>query len=246
MSHSLLLIFAHPDDESVFAAGVSCACLDSGGQVALVSATNGERGRVGDPPVCAPGDLGRVRAAELAEAARILGIQHAHTFGYPDGRLESVPHDEIRRRLVSVIREACPQVVITFDPNGSNLHTDHIAVSRFTADAVAAAADPRWFPGEGPAHRVGRLLWTLPVRPWDVVRKGDPASEPGVDFILDVSKWTARKADALRAHRSQHLSTDRIFFSKPDHLQLLGVELFRQAWGPGLADRPSADIFDGL
>jgi N-acetylglucosamine malate deacetylase 2 len=246
MPSSLLLIFAHPDDESVFAAGVACACLDAGGRVALVTATSGEQGKRGNPPVCEAGDLGRVRLAELRDAASILGISHVHAFEYIDRALESAPHDEIRKRLVSVIREERPEVVITFDPNGSNLHPDHVAISRFTSDGVATAADPRWFPDEGPPHRVRRLLWTLPVRPWEVLRRADPACEPGVDFAIDISRWTAQKTAALRAHRSQHLSTDRIFFSKPDALRLLSVELFRQAWGPSLPVRPGADIFEGL
>ena len=53
-------------------------------------------------------------------------------------------------------------------------------------DAVAAARDDRWFPDLGAPHAVARLLWTLPVRPWDVLRRVDPALEPGVDFVVDV------------------------------------------------------------
>jgi LmbE family N-acetylglucosaminyl deacetylase len=246
MSSTLLLVFAHPDDESVFAAGVACACEEAGGRVALATATNGECGKRGEPPVCAEGELGRVRAAELEEAARILGIRQVYLFGYPDRGLDPVPHDDIRRRLVQVIRRERPDVVITFDPNGSNLHPDHIAISRFASDAVSAAADARWFSSEGAPHSTPRLLWTLPVRPWDVVRRGQVSAEPGVDFAVDVSRWVSRKSAALRAHRSQHLSTERIFFSKRDAASLLGTELFRQAWGPPLRVRPAPGIFDGL
>ena len=56
----------------------------------------------------------------------------------------------------------------------------------------------------------------------------------------------ARKAEALRAHRTQHLSINRIFFSQPDVDRLLSMELFRQAWGPALAGRPEADLLAGL
>ena len=100
--------------------------------------------------------------------------------------LAAAPVDTIRRQLVEVIRAVRPQVVVTFDPNGSNLHPDHVAISRFASDAVAAAGDARWFPELGTAHATARLLWTLPVRPWEVVRRTDPALEPGVDFVLDV------------------------------------------------------------
>jgi LmbE family N-acetylglucosaminyl deacetylase len=179
-------------------------------------------------------------------SASVLGISGVHALGYADRALASAPHDEVRARLVSVIRQERPEVVITFDPNGSNLHPDHVAISRFASDAISASEDPRWFPDQGQPHRVRRLLWTLPVRPWDVLSRGAQAGEPGVDFSIDISRWIAQKAAALRAHRSQHLSTDRIFFSKPDAQRLLSTELFRQAWGPALHVRPGADIFEGL
>jgi LmbE family N-acetylglucosaminyl deacetylase len=166
--------------------------------------------------------------------------------GYQDRALSVAPPDTIRRQLVEVIRAVRPQVVITFDPNGSNLHTDHVAISRFTSDAVSAAGDARWFPDLGAAHDVPRLLWTLPMRPWELLRRGDPTGEPGVDFLIDTRSWSARKAAALRAHRSQHLGMERVFFSKPDVDRLLGVEMFRQAVGPALATRPADDVFSGV
>jgi len=243
---SLLLVFAHPDDESVFAAGVASRCAAEGGAVALVTATLGEQGKVGAPAVCAPEQLDRVRQSELLEAAHTVGISTLRVFGYPDRGLANAPAETMRRQLVEVIRATRPQVVVTFDPNGSNLHSDHIAISRFTSDAVAAAADPRWFTDLGTAHAVARLLWTVPVRPWDLIRRGSVNAAPGVDFAVDVSPWADRKAAALRAHRTQHASLERILLSKPDVDRLLGMELFRQAWGPPTSSRPAGDLFDGI
>jgi len=242
----LLLVFAHPDDESVFAAGTAAKCVAAGGHVALCTATPGERGRVGAPPVCDPAELGRVRQLELVAACTELGIGTLRLLGYQDRALSIAPADTIRRQLVEVMRAVRPQVVITFEPSGSNLHADHVAISRFASDAVAASADARWFPELGAAHAVTRVLWTLPMRPWELLRRGDPSAEPGVDFVIDIRAWSARKAAALRAHRSQHLGLDRIFFSKPDVDRLLGVELFRQAAGPVLATRPADDVFSGV
>jgi N-acetyl-1-D-myo-inositol-2-amino-2-deoxy-alpha-D-glucopyranoside deacetylase len=242
----LLLVFAHPDDESVFAAGLACLTAAGGGVAALCTATPGEYGKLGDPPVCPRDRLGAVRQAELMAACAELGIGTVRVLGYPDRGLAFAPTDTIRRQLVEGIRAVRPQVVVTFDPNGSNLHPDHVAISRFTSDAVAAAGDGRWFPELGAAHAVDRLLWTLPVRPWDVMRRTDPALEPGADFVVDVSAFVERKKAALRAHRTQMQSLNRIFFSKPDVTRLLGVELFRQAFGPALVARPAADVFADL
>jgi len=242
----LLLVFAHPDDESVFAAGLACETVSRGGRVALCTATPGEHGKVGDPPVCSRERLGAVRQAELMAACAELGIATVRVLGYPDRGLASAPADTIRRQLVELIRAVRPQVVVTFDPNGTNLHPDHVAISRFTSDAVAAAGDSRWFPELGAAHAAPRLLWTLPVRPWELLRRTEPALEPGVDIALDVSAFVARKEAALKAHRTQHQNLNRIFFSKPDVTRLLGVEMFRQAFGPPLAARPAVDVFAGL
>jgi LmbE family N-acetylglucosaminyl deacetylase len=242
----LLLVFAHPDDESVFAAGLACRTVAEGGLVALCTATPGEHGKLGDPPCCSRDRLGAVRQAELMAACAELGIRTVRVLGYPDRGLSSAPTDTIRRQIVEIIRAVRPQVVVTFDPNGSNLHPDHVAISRFTSDAVAAAGDARWFPELGGAHETARLLWTMPVRPWEVVRRTDPTREPGVDFLVDVAEFIGRKTAALRAHQSQHQSLNRVFFSKPDVTRLLGTELFRQAFGPPLASRPSADVFADL
>lgn len=239
---SLLLCFAHPDDETIFAAGLMCAASAAGRPVVLVTGTRGEAGRTGDPPVCEPHELGATRERELREAAAIVGVTDLRVLGYPDRALAAAPIDEVRATLVEVIRGHRPSVIVSFDPHGTNQHTDHVAISRFTSDAVAVASDPRWFPELGDAHVVSRLLW-VPRRQWETLRSGNPAVKPGVDFLVDVRPWTVRKAAALRAHRSQHLSTERIFFNHPDQPLTLGFEIFRQAWGPPLRSRPSDDVF---
>ena len=145
----------------------------------------------------------------------MLGVSIVARPGLPGSRVWSSRRPEtIRRQLVEAIRAFRPQVVVTFDPNGSNLHPDHVAISRFAGDAVAAAGDARWFPELGPAWIVQRMVWTLPVRPWVLLRMTDPSAVPGVDFMVDVSPWAATKAAAVRAHRTQHLNLERIFFSQ--------------------------------
>ena len=62
----------------------------------------------------------------------------------------------------------------------------------------------------------------------------------------DTSKYRDAKAAALRAHRTQHVSINRHFFDLPNVDQILSVEAFRQAFGPPLSRRPSADIFESV
>jgi N-acetylglucosamine malate deacetylase 2 len=259
---TLLFIFAHPDDESFSGAGTAMKYGAAGARTVLVTATLGERGKTGDPPVCVAADLPACRERELREASRIIGFDELHLLGYRDRELAGAPPDEIRRTLVSLIRRVKPSVVFTFDPNGFNAHPDHVAISRFTGDAVAAAADPRWYPDvagsggvlppEGGSHtprggyEVPRLLWTPPIAPWDEAARR-PDHEPGTDFVIDVAPWRDRRVGALRAHRSQHLSIDRLFFNRPDVDRILETEVWRQAWGPKLdGERPARDIFRSL
>ena len=242
----ILLIFAHPDDESFIAAGLVRSHADRGVRTALVTATRGDAGRVGDPPLCDRAALPAVREAELRRAAAVLGISDVQLLDYRDKHLAEARADDMREALVRRIREHRPHVVISFDPYGMNGHPDHVAIARFTIDAVAAAADPRWMAAAGRPYRVPRLLWTTPVLPWEVTRPRDLGREPGVDFVIDVSAQQAAKAAALRAHRTQHVPIDRCFFSKPDVDRILSVEVFRQAWGPPLQRAPENDVLAGI
>ena len=255
----ILLIFAHPDDESFVTAGLVRRYVEGGAAIALVTATRGDAGRLGfqlavsksagfrwDPPLCSREALPARREGELRQAADILGISEVHVLDYRDKHLAEAPRARIREELVRCIRLHRPHVVVTFDPNGMNGHPDHVAIARFTMDAVAAAADPRWASETTSPHRVQRLLWTAPIHPWDVTRSSDLRREPGVDFVIDVAPYRNAKADALRSHRTQHVPIDRCFFSKADVNRILSIEIFRQAWGPALQSMPADDVLAGI
>lgn len=242
----IMCVFAHPDDESFMAAGVACKYGEEGARVVLVTATLGEEGGAGDPPVCTKEELPAVREAELRRAVEILGFDSLDLLGYRDRQLASAPYAEVRGKLVNLLRSHRPQVVITFDPNGSNAHTDHVAISRFTSDAVQAAADGRFFPEAGAPHAVERLLWTTPTPCWELALKERPGEEPGVDFIIDVGRWWGRKEAALRAHRSQIRNTSRLFFDPPDTERRLSLEAFRLAWGRRPVGAPDRDLWAGI
>jgi LmbE family N-acetylglucosaminyl deacetylase len=246
MDRSILFSLAHPDDESFAAAGTIMKYAAAGVRSVLVTATRGDKGKLGNPPVCHPEELPACRERELRDAARIIGVEDLHILDYRDKELLNAPPDEIRRALVSILRQVRPLIVATFDPNGFNAHPDHVAISRFTMDAIAAAADPRWHPDAGAAHIAARVLWIPPVPAWEVGTIENLDTRGGVDFVLDVSPWRDRRRAALRAHRSQNISIDRCFFNQPNPDRNLDLEVWRQAWGPPLARRPSDDLFEGL
>ena len=244
MRPRLLFIYAHPDDESFNVAGIARMYADKDADIALVTATRGDAGRAGEPPICSREELAARREQELREAVEILGISRLTLLDYKDKCLPEAPVDTIREELVRAIRDQRPQVIVTFDPGGATLHPDHVAISRFTLDAITAAADSRWYPHLGDPHAVQRLLWTSPVMPWEAPKSIDLAREPGVDFLVDISMYRSVKAAALRAHRTQHVSINRHFFDLPDVDRILSVETFRQGFGPALSKRPAGDIFE--
>jgi LmbE family N-acetylglucosaminyl deacetylase len=238
MSRALVLLLAHPDDESFLAAGTIAKCVEAGIRVGLLCATRGERGKTSD--LCTVEELAQVREAELREASRILGIHELELLPYQDQQLVQAPVDEIRRSVVRIIRRMRPQVVLTFDPEGSNQHTDHIAISRFAMDGIAAAADGRWYPGEGQAWQVDRVLWPAMIRVWELEHMKDRAMCPGVDFLIDISEYQERKEAALKAHRTQWHGLSKLFLSKPGGLLW---EAFRVGAGPRPAQVPAANLF---
>ena len=82
---TILAVFAHPDDESLACGGTLARLADAGARVVLMCASRGERGSISDPALVPDGDLGRVRAGELREAAEVLGIAEVLIFDHPDG-----------------------------------------------------------------------------------------------------------------------------------------------------------------
>src|SRR5688572_1604398 len=104
MPPRLLFIYAHPDDESFNAAGIARMYADRGADIALVTATRGDAGRAGEPPICCREELPARREAELRDAAAILGVGQVTMLDYLDKHLAEAPPDEIRSQLVVAIR----------------------------------------------------------------------------------------------------------------------------------------------
>jgi len=238
-TRGLLFIGAHPDDETFFAAGTIARYAEEGMRVGVVCATRGERGSTAD--LCTIEELPRVREAEMREAARILGVETLHFLPCEDQKLAAAPMQEMRRLLVEIIRREKPRIAITFDPDGANQHPDHMAIGRFAIDAIAAAGDPRWFPDLGPPHELERLLWQPPTVIFRYPENTDLPNEPGIDFLIDTSAWSEKKAAAIRAHKTQRLG--RLFFDDPNGRRTFSSEAFRLAWGRRPKTTPAGDLF---
>ena len=204
---SLLAVFAHPDDESLSAGGLLAASAADGVRTAVVTPTWGENTQ---------------RAAELAEALQILGAGEPRLLGYADARAPEsapgrprwcdVPLDEAVRRLVAVIRELRPEVVVTHDAYGGVTgHPDHVQTHRVTVLAADAAGLDRLYPDAGDPWRPGALhLATHPRSALPMLeetigtRKARyVVPDENVAVSLDVTPWLDQKVAAVLAHRTE-------------------------------------------
>jgi LmbE family N-acetylglucosaminyl deacetylase len=238
----LLFIGAHPDDETFLFGGTLAKYAEEGAQITIVCATRGERGKTGD--LCSGDDLPRVREKELFKACEALGVRDVRFLSYIDKELSKAPIEQIRRELAEAIRSTTPQIVLTFDPNGMNQHTDHLAISRFVSDAVSAAADPRWYP-EMPPHAITRLLWPAPIIAYKQAETPELHAHFGVDFLIDTRPWWRKKEAAICAHATQLPGLRKLFFERGSIEETLSVEALRIGYGARPENLPGRDLFEG-
>jgi len=121
----LLLVFAHPDDESLAVGGTVAKYAASGWQVYSLCLTGGEAGSTGSYGKLAKQELAKLRRTELHQAASILGIKQVTVLGYPDGKLTALPPGKLEEAIRQKMLEVSPNLVITFDPTGGTNHPDH-------------------------------------------------------------------------------------------------------------------------
>ena len=185
-SRRLLLVHAHPDDESIGTGATMAAYAAQGTDVTLVTCTRGELGEIIPPELAylANGDgdrLGEYRTGELAAACAALGVTDHRFLGGPgrwrDSGMMGLPSNQVpgcfwradageaAAELAAVIREVAPQVIVTYDANGFYGHPDHIQAHRVTRRAVQVAADPATTAaGGGAPWRVAKLYATAMPR----------------------------------------------------------------------------------
>lgn len=157
-SRRLLIIYAHPDDESFGNAGTIARYTASGVGVHYACATRGECGMVSEEHLRDHADIAALRTAELDCAAQALGLAAVHHLGYRDSgmpgtadnehpsALVQAPRERVTGQLVALIRTLRPQVVLTFNPYGGYGHPDHIAIHHATMEAFSKAADATQYP----------------------------------------------------------------------------------------------------
>lgn len=249
----MLLVHAHPDDETINNGATMALYAALGADVTLVTCTRGEEGEVlvKDLEHLAAHNtdsLGDHRVEELALAMKALGVSDHRFLGegrikYRDsGMMGTEPNnrpdvfwqanfDDATHDLVKVIEEVKPHVLITYDEIGGYGHPDHIQAHRV---AMSAAEKSAW--------NIQKIYWN--VMPKSVIQEGiDAMKKIGSDFfgaesaedlpfakddsfvhaMVDGNAYVEQKMDAMRAHATQ-IEVDGPFFALSNNLGL-------QVWG---------------
>lgn len=167
----LLFSLAHPDDESFGSGGTIARYVAEGAEVFYLCATNGDVGTVAPEKLNGYKSVAELRIHELDKASEILGFKKVIRLNYRDsGMMNSetskdpaslwqAPREEVARKVVDVIRDIKPQVVVTFNKYGGYGHPDHIAIQRATVDAFKLAGDPN-YKTDAPPYQPQKLYYT--------------------------------------------------------------------------------------
>ena len=202
--HAVLAVVAHPDDESFGLGAILDAFARAGTHTTVLCLTRGEASTIHG----VSGDLTAVRAGELEEAARALGVSDTELADHPDGALAAVDRDVLAAEVASAASRHHAEGLLVFDPSGISGHPDHVAA---TAAAMSAAEH----------DGLPVLAWTLPRAVADRLNEefGVPFTghdDAEIDLVLPVTRDRQRVASL--AHASQAIPTSVLW----RRLELLG------------------------
>ena len=276
----LLLVHAHPDDETINNGATMAAYAAAGVGVTLVTCTRGEEGEVLVPALehlaaTRENALGPYREIELADAMKALGVSDHLFLGAPErkyrdsGMMGTPPNenpecfwraelDEAASRLVTIIRERKPQVLITYDEFGGYGHPDHIKAHQIAMRASELAADPTF--GSGESWEISKIYWS--VIPRSALHGSLTSSNIFIKFLIrffnyvpsqwlalpfvkadgvvttkfDGEKYLEQKLAALNAHKTQLIIHGNLFkFSKRLATKISGTEYYIRVKGDAAA-----------
>jgi N-acetyl-1-D-myo-inositol-2-amino-2-deoxy-alpha-D-glucopyranoside deacetylase len=249
----ILLVHAHPDDETINNGATMALYADRGAHVTLVTCTRGEEGEVLVPSLShlassQKDQLGTHRETELADAMKALGVSDHRFLGAPSikfrdsGMMGTEPNnrpdvfwqadvDTAAKILVEIIEEVKPHILITYDEIGGYGHPDHIQAHRV---AMRASELSSW--------QIQKIYWN--TMPKSVLAEGiAKMKEIGSDFfgadsvddlpfakddefvttLINGADYVDAKMAAMKAHETQ-ISLDGPFFALSNNLGL-------QIWG---------------
>jgi N-acetyl-1-D-myo-inositol-2-amino-2-deoxy-alpha-D-glucopyranoside deacetylase len=273
---TLLAVHAHPDDESIGTGGILAKYADQGIKTVVVFCTRGEEGDILNPAFVPPSPgigIKEIRKMELDRALKVLQVRSVFFLGYRDSGMAGTPTnrhprafaqadlEEAAEKLVHIIRQTSPQVMVTYNEKGTYGHPDHIMANRVTRRAFQAAGDPDFIDGSGlPPWQPSKLYYTA-ISQTRLQMMVQLAKERGekLDFDpdllgtpderittrVDVRPFLAQKMKAIACHESQ--------FGPQSFIRRLPEEWREEAFGQeyfecvtGCCSGNEIDLFEGL
>ncbi len=279
---TLMVVHAHPDDECIGTGGIFARYSVEGIRTVLVTCTLGEEGEIVVPEWDTPENharLAEIREQELLAAVKHLGINHLEILPYRDSGMMGTPSnqhpecfaqadlDEATGRLVRLVRQYRPHILMSYNEEGGYGHPDHITAHKITVAAYEAAANPAqyqeagepWSPTKLYYISFRRALW---LKVWPLMRErgiktplddeGFDTSrfvdDPRINAVIDVRAYLPQKLAALREHRTQ-IRDDWFWLAIPEDLrdEMFNSEYFiRIASRVPVSEAVETDLFAGL
>jgi N-acetyl-1-D-myo-inositol-2-amino-2-deoxy-alpha-D-glucopyranoside deacetylase len=267
MSRRMLLVHAHPDDETIGTGATMARYAAEGAAVTLVTCTLGEMGEILVPALdgiaADRGDqLGGYRIAELRDAVGALGVTDHRFLGgagrwRDSGMINTAANQDPRAfwrcdsdpdafaeavgQLVAVIRETRPQVLITYDPNGGYGHPDHIMAHRVAMAAAREAARE-----SARESALGR--GEDETEPWSIAKiYWTAGADDEITTAIEAEPWLEAKKRAMRAHATQIVLDGRFFALSNLISQVVqGTEYYRLVGASASRDGLERDLFAGV
>ena len=239
---NVLAFFAHPDDETMMAGGALMRLAQRGFQVHYYSATRGEGGEVGEPPVCALEELGAVRENELVCAIRALSGSSLTFLGYVDPRVgpdnSLYPFDAnltmLAGQIAASIRQHQAAAVFSHGSNGEYGHPAHILMHQAVSLAIASLGE------QAPLFYTVNAAYPDHPRP-RLMNKDDPAH-----IVLDIGPLREQKVQAVLCHKTQNAMFVRNTAKEAGHPVslpevILPTESFHRVFPPLVDSAPPQD-----
>jgi LmbE family N-acetylglucosaminyl deacetylase len=272
---TLMVVHAHPDDESSSTGGILARYADEGITTVVVTCTNGEYGD--GPDHVKPGRVGhdpqrvaKTRMAELTQACLHLGVTHLEMLGYHDSGIRewpykdwpgvfcNVPIEESAGRLTALVRYYQPQVMVTYDDMGGYNHPDHLQAHRIAVEACRETGIPAklyfivrrrqdWEKLRARLFEAGIESPAPSPRPFDPeMLKRMAEAETRITTTVDTTGVAVQKREALAAHASQLDRSWWTRFPEDAFVELFGHESFARIEDRTGASVPEDDLFAGL
>jgi len=246
---SILFVLAHPDDESYITGGTIAKYTSLGVNVILGCFSRGENGN-SVYQINVEDSLGTIRSRELGKAALVLGIKKKYIFDFPDGGFSKVRDGEIEERIVFIIRNEKPDIVVTFHGNGITGHSDHSYISRETHRAFTNSGNKHIFKhqfvrGLTPHLPKKLYFWTMEKELATVLgSRYHGVSMEKISTVINTKDFVEKRVKAIKSHATQYKTAE---FERREKLRRLERECYIRMHPPFSPDeRKEQDFFDSF